>query len=69
MKVEKVLEWMDRCGIDRNCISNPYHELAYAERPEQLRRVRRQNEYMAELVGKHPGQADWVCHRRAVRRR
>lgn len=54
MKVENVLEWMDRCGIDRNCISNPYHELAHVEPPEQLRRVRRQNEYMAELVAKHP---------------
>jgi aminocarboxymuconate-semialdehyde decarboxylase len=54
MKVENVLEWMDRCGIDRNCISNPYHELAYVDRAEGLRRVRRQNEYMAELVEKHP---------------
>lgn len=54
MKAENVLEWMDRCGIDKNCISNPYHELAYAEPAEQLRRVKRQNEYMAELVNKHP---------------
>ena len=54
MKVENVLEAMDRCGIDRNCISNPYHELAHADRPEQLRRVRRKNEYMSDLVEKHP---------------
>jgi aminocarboxymuconate-semialdehyde decarboxylase len=54
MKVETVLEWMDRCGIDKNCISNPYHELAVAEPPEQLRRVRRMNEYLAEQADRHP---------------
>lgn len=55
MKADVVLEWMDRCGIDRNCVSNPYHELAYADRSEQLRRVKRQNEYVAELAGRYPG--------------
>jgi aminocarboxymuconate-semialdehyde decarboxylase len=56
MKVENVLEWMARCGIEKNCISNPYHELAYLDRAEQLRRVRRQNEYIAELVERYPDQ-------------
>jgi aminocarboxymuconate-semialdehyde decarboxylase len=54
MSAETVLEWMDRCGIDRNCISNPYHELAYVDEAEQLRRVRRQNDYVAELAGRYP---------------
>jgi aminocarboxymuconate-semialdehyde decarboxylase len=54
MKVEIVLEAMDRSGIDKNCISNPFHELAYIDPPEQLRRVKRQNEYMAECANRHP---------------
>jgi aminocarboxymuconate-semialdehyde decarboxylase len=54
MRVENVLEWMDRAGIDRNCISNPYHELAYCDRAEQLRRVKRVNEYISETVNKYP---------------
>jgi aminocarboxymuconate-semialdehyde decarboxylase len=54
MRVENVLEWMDRAGIDRNCISNPYHELAYLDRAEQLRRVKRVNEYISETVNKYP---------------
>ena len=54
MKVDIVLEAMDRCGIDKNCISNPFHELAYIDPPEQLRRVRRQNEYMAECAQRYP---------------
>jgi aminocarboxymuconate-semialdehyde decarboxylase len=54
MKVEIVLEAMDRCGIDKNCISNPFHELAYIDPPEQLRRVKHQNEYMAHSVDRYP---------------
>ncbi len=54
MKVEIVLEAMDRCGIDKNCISNPFHELAYIDPSEQLRRVKQQNEYMAECVDRYP---------------
>jgi predicted TIM-barrel fold metal-dependent hydrolase len=55
MTLENGLEAMDRCGIDRNCISNPYHELAYAEPAEQLKRIRRMNEYLAGLAERHSG--------------
>ena len=54
MRVDVVLDWMARAGIDRNVISNPYHELAYVDRADQLRRIKRQNEYVSELAARHP---------------
>lgn len=54
MTIDNVLQAMDETAIDVTVISNPYHELAHAEPEEQLRRVRRQNEYVAEQCERHP---------------
>jgi aminocarboxymuconate-semialdehyde decarboxylase len=54
MNIENVLKMMDETGIDVTVISNPYHELAHCKPDEQLRRVRRQNEYVAELRDTYP---------------
>ena len=55
MTVENVLGEQSQNGIDLSVISNPYHELGYVEPDEQLKRVKRSNEYIAELQHKHAG--------------
>jgi len=47
LNIDNVLGTMQRTGIDVTVISNPYHELAYMDPADQLKKVRRQNEYVA----------------------
>ena len=54
LTVENVLEAQRSTDVDMTVISNPYHELAYMEPDEQVRKVRRQNEFVAEERDKHP---------------
>ena len=52
--VENVLAAHERGGIDITVISNPYHELAHMEPDEQLKNVRRMNDFLAGERDKHP---------------
>ena len=52
--IENVLAAHERGGIDITVISNPYHELAYMEPDEQLKNVRRMNDFLAGERDKYP---------------
>ena len=52
--IENVLAAHERGGIDVTVISNPFHELAQMEPDDQLRNVRRMNDFLAGQRDRHP---------------
>lgn len=54
LTIENVLETQARTGVDLTVVSNPFHELGYLEPEEQLRKVRRVNEFIAEQRDRNP---------------
>ena len=55
LNMDNVLKAHEIAGLDVTVVSNPYHELAHMEPDEQLAKVRRSNEYLAEQSEKYPG--------------
>ena len=53
MTIEDVLEAAKVGGVDRTIISNAAHDLRHMDAAQQLKTVRRINEYLASLTVKH----------------